>query len=500
MKLGKWVSNSSRISEATLTSEGKGFHSTAKVLGIHWDPKQDTLSFKVCLSSNPKNSKRQVLSDVARIFDPLGVLSPVVVQFKILFQELWLLDLCWDTELPPKVAEWWNKCRNDLNALQELRMPRFIDNKENHIELHGFSDASIKAYSAVVYSRLVRSNGTVSVSLIAGKTTVAPLKQQSLPRLELCGALLLINQNALQHKDIVIHAWCDSTIVLAWLSHPPSKLKTFVANRTTEILDTIPRNAWNHVNTKENPADCATRGMLAAELIHFDLWWMGPPWLQDQEKLEVKLSCQKFCSSISENHGKEEVKTTALTTHEVILLSPIEALAQRVSSWTKMMQAVRILCLQEAQKCFKNDYNLLMEDKPLQSRSQLIKLSPIISKDGLLRHYKDDYGTRTCVKSAPWSFSTFCHYPPKILGLWRTQPIIRTLVPNCIKCKERRGRNPWKTKGYICLFVCLVTSAIHLELATDLSTDTFIACLRRIMSLRGKCSQTGRILLVPSGL
>ncbi|XP_052855304.1 uncharacterized protein LOC128264047 [Drosophila gunungcola] len=135
-------------SEATLTSEGKGFHSTAKVLGIHWDPKQDTLSFKVCLSSNPKNYKRQVLSDVARIFDPLGVLSPVVVQFKILFQELWLLDLGWDTELPPKIAEWWNKRRKDLNALQELRMQRFIDNKENHIELHGFSDSSIKAYSA----------------------------------------------------------------------------------------------------------------------------------------------------------------------------------------------------------------------------------------------------------------------------------------------------------------------------------------------------------------
>ncbi|XP_041564460.1 uncharacterized protein LOC121467139 [Drosophila elegans] len=117
------------------------------------------------------------------------------------------------------------------------------------------------------------------------------------------------------------------------------------------------------------------------------------------------------------NHGKEEVKTTALTTQEVILLSPIEALAQRVSSWTKMvriaayslrfiqrikaitsgtltnckgltfeeMQAARILCLQDAQKCFKNDYNLLMENKPLQSRSQLIKLSRIISKDGLLQ-------------------------------------------------------------------------------------------------------------------
>jgi len=99
----------------------------------------------------------------------------VVVQFKILFQELWLLDLGWDTELPPKIADWWNKCRNDLHILRDLRLPRFVQNNEDHIELHGFSDASIKAYSAVIYSRVVRADGTVSVLLIAGKTRVTPL-------------------------------------------------------------------------------------------------------------------------------------------------------------------------------------------------------------------------------------------------------------------------------------------------------------------------------------
>ncbi|KAM8701434.1 hypothetical protein ACLKA7_017693, partial [Drosophila subpalustris] len=83
---------------------------------------------------------------VARIFDPLGLIAPVVVQFKILFQDLWLLDLDWDTQLPPKLADWWHKCCTDLNTLQRLKIPRFIDNKEESIELHGFSDASIKAY------------------------------------------------------------------------------------------------------------------------------------------------------------------------------------------------------------------------------------------------------------------------------------------------------------------------------------------------------------------
>ncbi|XP_070854152.1 uncharacterized protein [Drosophila suzukii] len=501
MELGKWVSNSSLVADRSLATtgvQGKGSNSTAKVLGVHWDPEEDMLSYKVCLTTNPHNTKRQVLSDVARIFDPLCILSPVVVQFKILFQELWLLDLGWDTEFPPKIADWWNKCH-----------------------------ASIKAYSAVIYSRVMRADGTVSVSLIAGKTRVAPLKQQSLPRLELCGALLLSRlflsvKAALQHNDIEVHAWCDSTIVLAWLSHPPTKLKTFVANRTSEILEALPRNAWHHVNTKENPADCATRGMLASDLLHFDLWWMGPSWLQDPEMLAVKLTSKKFCSSLLENHGKEEVKTTALTAQETSSLSPIEALTQRVSSWTKLVrvvayalrfiqktkatksatlangkmltfeeiQAARILCLQEAQKCFIEDRKLLTENEPLHSRSQLVKLSPIICKDGLLR-----VGGRLDNSQLPADVKHPILLPKSnritrmILEHEHTtnlHPGVSALFVIVRGVGKEKAR---KTKGYICLFVCLVTSAIHLELATDLSTDTFLACLRRFMSLRGKCSQ-----------
>jgi len=131
MELGKWVSNSSSVADRSLATtevQSKGSNSTAKVLGIYRNPEEDMLSYKVCLTTSPKNTNRQVLLDVARIFYPLGILSPVVVQFKILFQELWLLDLGWDTELPPKIADWWNKCRNDLHILRDLRMPRLVQN------------------------------------------------------------------------------------------------------------------------------------------------------------------------------------------------------------------------------------------------------------------------------------------------------------------------------------------------------------------------------------
>ncbi|XP_070074050.1 uncharacterized protein [Drosophila takahashii] len=315
LELGKWVSNSSRLSHTI--QEELPITSAVKVLGMHWNPQDDVLSYKTSLSTEPEATKRQILSDVSRIFDPLGILSPVVVQFKILFQELWLLDLDWDSKLPPKLAEWWQTCRDDINCITNLSIPRFVPSESGKIELHGFSDASIKAYAAVVYSRVSNADGTCWVSLMAGKTRVAPLKQQSLPRLELCGALLLTRllravKEGLQHKDIIVHAWCDSTIVLSWLSHTPSKLKTFIANRTSEILDVIPRSAWHHVGSKDNPADCASRGMLAANLMSYELWWKGPHWLHHNDLLASKLRSGNNPNTILDTPIMEGLKSSSL--------------------------------------------------------------------------------------------------------------------------------------------------------------------------------------------
>ncbi|CAG7734836.1 unnamed protein product [Allacma fusca] len=159
--------------------------------------------------------------------------------------------------------------------------------KYSTLELHGFADASEAAYGAVVYLKSVY-NGDVMVRLVAAKTRVTPLSPpQSIPKLELCGALLVAKLLDVVNKalklNVTVFAWTDSTIVLCWLRGEPTKWKTFIANRVGEIQTLLPYDHWGHVISEENPADVCSRGINPADLIQHPLWWTGPPWLATSE-------------------------------------------------------------------------------------------------------------------------------------------------------------------------------------------------------------------------
>ena len=254
-----------------------------KALGLAWNSDTDKMATHVELSST---TKRGVVSDVSRVFDVLGWLAPAILPMKALFQRLWELGIGWDDPVPAPYKQRHERWREELPLLSKVALTRcyFTSEPALTVELHGFSDASQLAYSAVVYLRATCQTQAPTCCLVLAKTKVAPLKTLTIPRLELCGAALLARllESTRQALDLPVDslsAWCDSTIVLAWLDGSPKRYRTYVGNRLASITALVPSGQWKHVPTGDNPADCASRGVSPGELVDNDLWWSGPPWL-----------------------------------------------------------------------------------------------------------------------------------------------------------------------------------------------------------------------------
>ncbi|CAG7785089.1 unnamed protein product, partial [Allacma fusca] len=191
--------------------------------------------------------------------------------------------LSWDEPLPDDVISTWTTYYQYLHHVGKVKIPRRCSIAQaTELSLLGFCDASQAAYAACVYLKSSNPDGETKVQLLIAKTRVAPEKQESIPRLELCGAVLLqelvafVQQTLLQPiKDVFL--WTDSTIVLHWLSAVPTKWKVFVANRVSQIQQHFPRSHWHHVRSEDNPADAASRGINPED--SFSLWWSGNSWL-----------------------------------------------------------------------------------------------------------------------------------------------------------------------------------------------------------------------------
>ena len=248
-----------------------------KILGVQWDFVEDQLIFdlsaiaKQALESVP--TKRNIASIAAKFYDPIGFLSPVVVQFKLLFQELCESKTNWDDKLEGDLLTKWIKLVSSLQDVQPFWLERcyFKEPRDAvvHCNLHGFCDASLKAYSAVVYLE-IKTTSQAYTKFVASKTRVAPLSKQTIPRLELLAAFILARlisavKAALECEVPIkkITCWSDSEIALCWIKNTDKEWKQFVQHRVTQIRRLLPVDCWRHCPTDSNPADIPSRGMNA---------------------------------------------------------------------------------------------------------------------------------------------------------------------------------------------------------------------------------------------
>ncbi|XP_058975815.1 uncharacterized protein LOC131801289 [Musca domestica] len=583
-ELRKWTSNSKEIlkglaREKLLNEEflELGDKSSAKTLGIRWNASVD--SFYFVMDKIPERnsySKRQVLSIIAKIFDPLGWLSPIIITAKILMQQLWLDDVGWDDPLKPHTLLSWKNFVSTSVGIEEIRIPRWVNySADCNVQLHGFSDSSESAYAAALYLRVEVGHNIFS-NLLVAKSKVAPLKKMSLPRLELCGALLLAElvDSVLPQLDIQktsLFAWSDSTIVLAWLKKPSYSWTTFVANRVSIIQEKIGSD-WHHVPTDENPADLATRGRTPLEIKESGLWWHGPSWLKSPENrwpsgvvisetiLEAKHIKVHFARSAVEEDILERFSCLSTATHVVGHIIRFFNRTHGKAKKTTCFDTVRLSAdeisfarrrlMSVSQRIhFPSEYDCLLKNQKIESGSPLLSLNPFLDKDSLIRangrlssalsiSYDERYPIILAHKSRFAAlYVDFVHRLTNHGGIqltlattrlecWiiRGRNLVKTRYRNCTKCvlaqKKRQtqlmaalpperttisrpfstsgvdfagpveiknfsGRGCRISKGYICLFVCFATKAIHLEPVSDLSTPAFIAALARFVARRG---------------
>ncbi|XP_018398194.1 PREDICTED: uncharacterized protein LOC108776159 [Cyphomyrmex costatus] len=416
-KLGKWASSTPELLAGIKDQNDAPVaipdNSESSILGIHWMHSSDAYSFSYNLGDNSAIiSKRVILSDTSKLYYPLGLVGPVIVLAKLILQELWQVGINWDESVPQELHAQWLELKTQLNDINRLSIPRCIKHatSPDSIQVHGFCDASQRAYGACVYVRSELGENKYRTELLCLKSRVAPLKALSLPRLELSAALLLTRliykiQSAFDLTGIRIYFWSDSTIVLNWISSPSRRWSVFVSHRVGEIQNYTNPEDWHHVKSTNNPTDLSC-GLDQQELTNSRMWWHGPSFLQ----LNPNLWPDSGFTLSLENIPEQRWCVTAVTASDLLIMNQLlnnhsglikacRKLAyclrffksRRPSEPTifvshqEILAALQIMCKSIQRQTFFAEYKNLQEDRTPHTTSSVLGLSPFICSDGLIR-------------------------------------------------------------------------------------------------------------------
>ena len=573
-RLTKWLSNSREVMSSIPDAErAKSVVDLdldelpmERALGMSWNVEKDCFQFTSVIKEKPA-TKRGLLSVISSLYDPLGFVAPVTLNGKRLLQELCRQQVGWDEPIDDDITAEWNEWLSSLHVIEVISIRRcFIPEEfqaKLETELHIFADASEVGYGAVAYLR-ISCGLRVQCAFVSGKSRLAPLKHITIPRLELTAAVVAARMKVLLEQELEMKLkktvmWTDSTAVLQYIRNERSRFKTFVANRLSEIHDASESSQWRYVDSAQNPADIASRGLKTLEAEHLQKWIDGPEFLKGKEEVWPKEP-----GSLPEI-DVDEIKHTMVCSGEES--SVIDELLRRYSSWYKLMKAVawilrfKLYCVgkwieRDTEGCSRGPITVeelhrseaviiqYVQQKALK-KSDLKKLNPM-TRDGLMR-----VGGR--LEHAPIEFEAkhpiilpsrhhvtmlIIRHHHEAVGhsgcdfvlnsvrqrFWvvKGRASVKREIGQCMICKKRsvpRGEQfmaplpalrvtpdkpPFSFTGvdyfgplfvkqgrsivnrYGCLFTCMTTRAVHIEIAHSLDTDSFLGALQRFISRRGK--------------
>lgn len=545
-----------------------------KTLGILWEAENDVFTFRVKPPDvNMKPTKRNVLSAISTLFDPLQFLSPFTVRAKVLMQEIWIAGVGWDDVLPDNLIAKWRKWISELPELSNVTIPRCLRQPSpSQTCLHVFSDASKEAYASVAYLVCRYPDNTASSRLVASKSRVAPTKVVTIPRLELMGAVLSTRLAKNIAKTLTVDRtifWSDSTNVLHWIRNQSREFKPFVANRVGEIHRSTNPEQWRHIPGELNPADLPTRGLSAKDLANSKFWMEGPELVKaDESTWPPQLPNDEIEEKIDENERRKAEQTHVTKEDQgSCFLEPSHfSNLQRLIHITGWMQRFLVNCRLPDENREKSHTLRPHETKRAETfwikhaqaeafangeaEKSLAQLNPkkddesVLRADGRLRNAddlpysvrhpillpKDHDVTRLIITRALENLGHGSGVEHALTELrsrfWivRGRRTVRNVIEKCPGCRRRftgkpavqmmaplprsrlqhslrafervgvdyggpymtkQGRGKTRAKRYLCLFTCLATRAVHLEMSYSLDTDSFINAFTRMVSRRG---------------
>ena len=355
-KLTKWLSNDREV--LTAIPEGERASSvvnldiddlpTETALGLKWNVEEDVFTWAadddtLVQTRGKAITRRGILSAVSSLFDPLGMIAPFIMKAKLLLQELCRKKLQWDEEISELEKKQWLRWLNDLSKLKEVKVGRCLKPRDFGVikttELHLFSDGSRVGYGEVAYLRLVDYKDRIHCSFILGRARVAPIREITIPRLELSAAVVSVQlresiQRELDMKLDRVMFWTDSKSVLKCIRNETKRFHTFESNRLTIIHNRSEVSEWRHVKGEENPADEASKGLKLDELLQNERWLKGPSFLW---KSESEWPGSVEVPPITEEDP--EVRRGANIYATVVTERTMESLLQRYSTWWGLIRA-----------------------------------------------------------------------------------------------------------------------------------------------------------------